>query len=177
MSSRLRCFHVQAVACFCTFAVALAIGCGGGSDTDTEKDTSPAAKPAATTPDSAKAKVKAPGKKKANREARAKKRQEDAVANYPEDVPLYPGAKLVESELAKKGGGVSVTLESTDALPDAVATLSSMLEKDGWFVQSTTRDETHFIFADKGTRNLSIDVWATEGDKGTTMRLLVFDLE
>ncbi len=78
-----------------------------------------------------------------------------AITEYPEDLPVYPGAKFLEGRRGKSENGVSVSLESTDPVQKVAATFLSMLEKDGWFVQSTIRDEAYIIFADKGSRNFS----------------------
>jgi len=177
VSYKLRCFHAQAVIWFCTFAVALVIGCGG----DTEKDTRAAAEPAATKAESDDSQ-KDLGKKKGRLAAMAKKRREMATAEYPEDLPVYPGANILSARTGKTGGGVSVTLESMDPAPEVAATLSSMLEKDGWFVQSTIRDDAHFVFADKGSRNLTVEVEVEvevepKGEDATIIRMLVFNLK
>ena len=149
----------------CAFAVVSVLACGSDSDT------APAGKPSSSAGDTgALPKIRSGG----DSQAPADGNGAEIEVDLPEDLPIYPGAKIVEAKDGM-GGGVSLTLETGDSVEDVAKQMSILLRKAGWYIQKSNRDDARVIFADKGSRSLSVIV-ERKGDV-TRVSLLVLVLE
>ncbi|HYE59859.1 MAG TPA: hypothetical protein VEA18_01600 [Candidatus Kapabacteria bacterium] len=62
---------------------------------------------------------------------------------FPKDIPILPGATIVESSLYS--GTASVTLVSTKSQKDIIAWYTNVLNKDGWKEQMNQQTGTGMI--------------------------------
>lgn len=88
-------------------------------------------------------------------------------ADFPTDVPVYPGAK-VQGSVASAGQdntGHYAGLETTDALDDVIAWYKKEVKSAGWtIVTDATVNGSLILSATKDSRGLSVTV-TKEGDK------------
>ena len=151
-------------------SLSLALGgilaCGGESDEKRagQAPAAAAAKPAPAAPD-----VAEPGL------AELAEPAGDAVeVDLPRDVPRYPGSKVRESQ----GGeelGLSVAFQSTDDVQTIARYYASELRKKDWVIQEAPSEEGLAIFADKGSRSLTVMV--SPAPTGSEIGLLMVDMQ
>ena len=95
-------------------------------------------------------------------------------ANFPSDVPVYPGAK-VQSSVAtsqEQGNGHYLGLETSDSLDTVTAWYKSQVVDKGWKIESdATINGTLILGATKDTRQLSVSV--SDGGSGKVAITLV----
>jgi hypothetical protein len=132
-------------------AVAGVLACGG----DSEQATGPAGggeKPGWTveaTP--------SPGKEGAaypNKGAVNPQETDTLPADFPEDVPQYPGAE-VQSARTRAGEGMSVSLTSADDVDKVASYYADTFAARGWATDIRRTPKGQAIFADKGNRTAS----------------------
>jgi len=76
---------------------------------------------------------------------------------FPEDVPIYPDAKVVGSMLA--GGGGMVTLQTGDDPGEVTAFYRENLVKEGWSIASEMDlGGQHLLAVEKGGRNGAVQI-------------------
>jgi hypothetical protein len=144
----------------------LALGCGG------EKSETPAPPPAETGADPAAAPAPAPaptppGKVFENVWVT------ELPANFPEDVPQYPGAEVVKARPASDAG-LSVAWSTGDDMVKVASYYADQLAAKGWATNRVDAPEGIVIFADKGKRSVTLGVTPTEGK--TTIDLLAVEM-
>jgi hypothetical protein len=142
-------------------AVAALAACGGESD---EKG---AAEPAAVAPS-----APVPERPTAGEPAEAE--GEAVEVDLPADVPRYPGSKVRESQ-GQDQLGVSVTFESSDDAQTIARYYAAELRLKDWVIQESPAEEGLAIFADKGTRSLTVMISPAEG--GSEIGLLVLEMQ
>jgi len=98
-------------------------------------------------------------------------------ANFPKDIPIYPGAKPAGSwtSITKDEKGVLVTLETNDGKNKVVSFYSAELPKNGWTIETTTNtDEGVMYIIKKNTRTGWVTITAEKNGK-TTIGIVVGD--
>jgi hypothetical protein len=147
-------------------AVAVMASCGGESEP-------PEAAPAAP-----QAPAAAPAEPGAAKQPRAGARQAAAAvisnelpADFPQDVPRYPGAEVKSSRTSPRAG-MSVVMTTSDP-PDKVSQfLADSLAAEGWSTDIREASKGKVILADKGERTAVTHV--VSGKDGITrIRVLV----
>ncbi len=77
--------------------------------------------------------------------------------NFPKDVYIYPGAKVVMSFSDKSG--ITVTLATDDNVSDVAAKYDKEMSKKGWSQESTVKMQQMQIFTyKKGNQNVTIQI-------------------
>jgi hypothetical protein len=96
-------------------------------------------------------------------------------ADFPADVPVYPGAEVVQARYsAAEGSSVSVAFSVKDD-PEKVASFyADSLAAEGWSTDIKTTPEGQAIFADKTERRVAANVRKTE--KGTQVELIIVEM-
>lgn len=91
-------------------------------------------------------------------------------ADFPTDVPLYPGSKVIQARVSV-GQGTAVTLSAPDD-PEKVASFyADSLAAQGWSTDIKTASDGTGIFADKTERRVAAMVQGT--DEGTQVQLFI----
>lgn len=92
-------------------------------------------------------------------------------ADFPSDVPVYAGAKVVGSVTADGAqGGMYVGLETTAAVDDVIAWYRSEVKARGWTVQTdATVSGSLILSATKDTRVLSVGIAQDDGTVSITL--------
>lgn len=93
---------------------------------------------------------------------------------YPEDLPLWEGAKVTKSKLTKKTTSVfEVDLTINSSFDKALYGFGEGYKKAGWDTQTVSEDKTNaLISAIKGDESAAISI-NDNGDKTTTVVLSV----
>ena len=94
--------------------------------------------------------------------------------NYPKDVPVAAGAKIVMATSVDSGDskGASLILEAADNPDKTVAFYKKSLADNGWKVEATMASEQMTMFsATKDTRQLVIQVGQADGKTSVTQTL------
>jgi hypothetical protein len=142
------------------------VGCGGESE-------QPQATPAA--PEAPAAAPAAPGAAKAPRPAAGRDAQvvtsRELPADFPQDVPRYPGAEVKSSRTSPKLG-MSVVMLSADPVDQVSQYLADSLAAEGWSTEIREAPKGKVIMADKGERTAVTQVVSAK-DGGTRIRVLV----
>jgi hypothetical protein len=94
-------------------------------------------------------------------------------ADFPADVPLYPGAEVIQSRISPEQG-TTVTLSVGDDVDKVVSFYADSLAAEGWSTQITKGSEQSVIFADKDERHVGTMVRKT--DEGTQIELVIVRL-
>jgi hypothetical protein len=94
-------------------------------------------------------------------------------ANFPEDVPRYPGADVTKARPSTEGGW-SVGFSSPDDPAKVAAYFADAFAAQGWSTQRVDAPEGIMIFADKGDRSATYGVGTSEGK--TQIDLLVIEM-
>jgi hypothetical protein len=158
--------HLGLLVSLC-LAMAVWVACGGESD---EKGAGAPAAPAAA----AKSAPMAPEADEATLAEPDEAEGEEDLVELPADVPHYPGSKLAESQ-GQDELGVSVTLESSDDAQTIARFYAAELRLKDWVIQETPADEGLAIFADKGSRSLTVMISPAPG--GSEIGILVLDMQ
>ena len=95
-------------------------------------------------------------------------------ADFPADVPIYPGAKVVESRVSPSEG-TSVTLSVGDDVDKVVSFYADGLAAQGWSTDIKKSPDGSVIFADKSDRHVGTMVRKT--DDGTEIRLILVKMQ
>lgn len=83
-------------------------------------------------------------------------------ADWPEDLPVYPGAKLV-SRTGDFSDGYILDYESSDAPSKIEDFYRESLVKNGWEIEVERRiDDRLALFANKDKREVNIDVFQAD---------------
>ena len=143
----------------CTFAVASVLACGGDSDSAPAEQTSSLEVDTAGLP-----KIRSGGDAQAG----------EIKVDLPDDLPLYPGAKIVQAG-DNIAGSVTLTLETSDPASTVVSKMAKLLEQSGWYIQKASKETSDGLFADKGGRTLSALI-ERKGDV-TRISLLILALK
>ena len=96
--------------------------------------------------------------------------------DYPKDVPVASGAKVVMATSVnnEKAHSSNLVLESTDSLDHLVAFYQKGLTDNGWKVNATmSQPQITVISAAKDTRELSLSLQQAEGKCTVTQSLAV----
>jgi hypothetical protein len=94
-------------------------------------------------------------------------------ADFPADVPLYPGAEVVQARVSTDGG-TSVTLSIEDDAETVASFYADSLAGEGWSTDIATAPNGSAIFADKPERRVGAMVRST--DEGTQVELTVIPM-
>ncbi len=158
-----RSFRFQVAIWFCTFAVASVLACGSDSDS------APAEQPSSREADTGELpKILSGGDHQPAAQAGG------IEVDLPDDLPIYPGAKIVQAGDGVDGS-VSLTLETGDPASSVATKISALLEQAGWYIQKANKGKVSGIFADKGGRTLSALI-ERKGEV-TTISMLILVLE
>jgi hypothetical protein len=87
-------------------------------------------------------------------------------ADYPKDVPIYPGAKVEQAGPAVKD---MVVLSTADSKDKALAFYKAELPKNGWKIEKAYSGSPDALQGMKGSRMISMGVLVqSAGSKNTT---------
>ena len=147
---------------------AAGLGCGGEGDTP-----SSGSPPAARTASPA---APAPRADQARRAARPAPRKQkgwksELPADFPRDVPRYPGAKVTKARI-DPAGGTSAGFVTGDAPGEVVSFFQESFESEGWSTEIARADQGHAVFAEKEGRNAAVTISAGGGGN-TEIELLL----
>jgi len=137
----------------------LALGCGG------EKSETPDAAATAESPSTAGKPAVAP--------LVADVWVKEMPANFPKDVPLYPGAELVKARPASEPG-FSMGFSTADDPAKVASYFADAFAAQGWSTNRVDAPEGIMVFADKGERSATYGVGTAEGK--TQIDLLVIEM-
>ena len=160
--------------------LALNVGCGGDSDAPASKSAPSSAK---TTGDNER--TTAPGETSSPDQPTAPiaglteqlRETIEIPAYYPEDGPIYPGAKPSQSQQAPNGR-VSLVF-GTDEMPDeASSVMNEAAEAKGWTILSEDRMERGLLTqAEKGNRKLMILTSRMDGGSSDAVTLVAVSVD
>jgi len=92
--------------------------------------------------------------------------------DYPKDVPLYEGTKVIMSNTASEKHAKHLVLESTDPADKIAEYYKKGLESNGWKIEGTMNmGEMNMFTASKENRQLVIQI-ANSADKRTITQIL-----
>ena len=94
-------------------------------------------------------------------------------ANFPEDVPQYPGAEVVNARGTSEAGS-SAGFSTSDDPAKVASYFADALAAQGWSTQRVDAPEGTMVFADKGERSATYGVGTAEGK--TQIDLLVIEM-
>jgi hypothetical protein len=140
----------------CVVFAALALGCGGEEKTQTAPAPDTQAQPAAPQP-----------------EAAAEAWQSTLPADFPPDLPQYPGATVTKAR-STPGTGLAVAWQTGDEPAKVASWYADSLAAQGWATQRTEAPDGVMVFADKGERSATFGVTTAEGK--TQIDLLVVEM-
>jgi len=93
-------------------------------------------------------------------------------ADYPKDVPVYSGTKVLMSQSASEKNAHSLMLESADAADKIVAFYKKGLEDNGWKTENTVNaGQLTMVTATKDQREINLQITDT-GDKRSIMQVV-----
>ena len=94
-------------------------------------------------------------------------------ADYPKDVPVYDGAKVIMAQSATEKNMHNLVLESTDP-PDKIADFYKKgLESNGWKIEGTMNmGDINMFTAVKDKRQAVVQIGKGDGDKRTITQIL-----
>ena len=91
-------------------------------------------------------------------------------ANFPQDIPQHPDAKVLESR-ATSDLGMSVVMTVDDDASEVSSYYADSLAAEGWSTDIRNMPDGNTVFADKGNRTVAVLV--TEGRKGSEVRMIL----
>ena len=92
--------------------------------------------------------------------------------DYPKDVPLYEGTKVIMSNTASEKHAKHLVLESTDPADKIAEYYKKGLESNGWKIEGTMNmGEMNMFTASKENRQLVVQI-ANSADKRTITQIL-----
>lgn len=94
-------------------------------------------------------------------------------ANFPEDVPQYPGATVVKAQ-ATPDSGIKVSFSTPDDAAKVASYYSDNFAAQGWSSQRVDAPDGSLVFADKGARSATVGIGAGEGT--TKIDLMVLEM-
>ena len=95
-------------------------------------------------------------------------------ADFPADVPLYPGAEVIQSRISADEG-TTVTLSVGDDVGKVVSFYADGLAAEGWSTDIKRTPDGSVIFADKAERQVGTMVRRT--DEGTLVELVIVRMQ
>ena len=99
---------------------------------------------------------------------------EEVPQDFPEDVPMYPGAETVSAVWHRDRGAGSAQLLSTDAPDDVAQWYRERLPEEEWTLGNSEGSSGAIRMpAWKGTSQLMVSLQADEPSGGTTIQLNV----
>ena len=102
-----------------------------------------------------------------------KPKYDSLPANYPSDLPRYPGV-TVTSVKASGDSGLAVGMESGDDFEKVASFFADTFASEGWTTDIRNTSNGRAIFADKGNRNATAMV-RRHGD-GAAVNIIVIEL-
>jgi len=93
--------------------------------------------------------------------------------NFPEDIPLYPGATLVRAR-PPSDAGFSMGFSTPDEPAKVASYFADAFAAQGWSTNRVDAPEGIMVFADKGDRSATYGVGTAEGK--TQIDLLVVEM-
>jgi len=98
--------------------------------------------------------------------------QNKIPADYPKDVPIYGGAKVVMSQTVSEKNGRNLMLESSDAADQIADYYKKELDRNGWKTETTVATGgMHMLGANKDQKQIVIQI-TDSGDKRSIMQVL-----
>jgi hypothetical protein len=94
-------------------------------------------------------------------------------ANFPADVPRYPGAR-VELARASADGGLALRLSMEAEVEEVVSFYADSFAAEGWSTEIRESTQGSAVIADKGSRKAAVVVNEIEG--GSEVDLIVATL-
>lgn len=91
-------------------------------------------------------------------------------ADFPADVPLYPGAEVVQARVSADGG-TSVTLSVEGDAEEVASFYADSLAGEGWSTDIASAPGGSAVFADKPERRVGAMVRSTA--EGTLVELII----
>ncbi len=91
-------------------------------------------------------------------------------ANFPDDIPQYPEAEVLESR-ATSDMGLAVTMIVQDDADKVASFYADALAAEGWTTDIRNMPDGNSVFADKGNRTAAVLV--TENRRGSEVRLIL----
>ena len=94
--------------------------------------------------------------------------------NFPEDIPQYPGARLIKVRFSPDGG-LAVSFSTDKDVDDVIDYFADSFAAEGWSTQVRDMPPGRAVFADKDQRIAS--VMSREVDEGTSIELLLYEIQ
>lgn len=99
------------------------------------------------------------------------------IEDFPDDLPLYPGARATAS-VSAEGKGDMVTLETGDGPSEIFEFYREQLRDQGWKIEGeTTFGGQHMLAAAKQDRRASVVITGSEGEASQIMLTVGFEEE
>ena len=93
-------------------------------------------------------------------------------ADFPKDVPVYPGAKAIGVVMTKTGDqGASLTLKTDDDTAKVIAWYEDQLKASWKQDSSFTANDTEIRSYSKGTAKIALTVSPGDNDKGSVISI------
>lgn len=96
-------------------------------------------------------------------------------AGWPDDVPVYPEAKIELSGVKQDGGraqGIGAIFITADSVQKAVDFFAEELPKRGWTLEQTAEiNDAQILSAKKGNREFGLSAAATAGQTRITIAI------
>lgn len=140
----------------------LALGCGGEKSDTPDAGTGAADAPSA-----------APAGQPAMPPPVESVRLTELPANFPEDVPRYPGAEIAEARPSSEEG-FAARFSTPDDPAKVAAYFADALAAQGWSTNRVDAPEGIMVFADKGDRSATYGVATIDGK--TQIDLLIIEM-
>jgi hypothetical protein len=97
-------------------------------------------------------------------------KSQELPANFPDDIPRHPEAKVLESR-ATSDMGLAVTMVVEDDADKVASFYADTLAAEGWTTDIRNMPDGSSVFADKGNRTAAVLV--TENRRGSEVRLIL----
>jgi len=144
----------------CAIALGSSSTACGGKEHSTSEPSPKSAEPSAGALGAAPPAAAVPGGSAAAPDAIVK--EGEVPADFPSDVPIYPGA-TIGSSLTTKGLGVFATFESNDSVEAVISHYRAELGKSGWRVDNAA--EGGGLDGAKGDRSVQVRVRRNEANR------------
>jgi hypothetical protein len=94
-------------------------------------------------------------------------------ADFPADVPIYPGAEVVQARISPERG-TSVTFSVGDDVEKVASFYADSLAAEGWSTDIAASPDGSAVFGDKTERRVATMVRSTE--EGTQVELVIVEM-
>ena len=97
----------------------------------------------------------------------------DLPDNFPDDIPVFPGARITKVRIAPDQG-LAVSYITDGDVDEVIDYFADSFAAEGWSTDVRDMNPGRAVFADKAQRIAS--VVTSQGDEGTAIELLFFEM-